>query len=199
MAAQTETAFNDVTRSMEDALTSFVTSGKLNFKSFADSLIADIIRIQARAAISGLFSAALNAAGSYFGNGAATFAANVQGGNSLDNLVSNTGGWGTIPARASGGSVDSGTTYLVGEKGPELFVPGASGTIMPNHALSSGGASGGGLTINAPISINSSGDAEADKRNAGDLNKKITAAIQSVLVNERRQGGVLWKMKNGVA
>ncbi len=45
-------------------------------------------------------------------------------------------------ARAAGGPVDAGTPYLVGEQGPELFVPGASGAIAPNAAL------GGGITLN---------------------------------------------------
>ncbi|MDE2103667.1 MAG: phage tail length tape measure family protein [Patescibacteria group bacterium] len=41
-------------------------------------------------------------------------------------------------ARAGGGPVSSGNAYLVGENGPELFSPGSSGTVIPNHAL--GGA-----------------------------------------------------------
>lgn len=43
-----------------------------------------------------------------------------------------------LEGRASGGSVMSGQPYLVGEAGPELFVPGASGTIIPHHALGGG-------------------------------------------------------------
>jgi len=38
-------------------------------------------------------------------------------------------------ARAAGGPVTGGKTYLVGERGPELFSPGSSGTIIPNHRL----------------------------------------------------------------
>ena len=57
-----------------------------------------------------------------------------------------TGGSGLkIPPMALGGSVSSGTTYMVGEKGPELFVPRSSGTIIPNNALMSGG---GGQVVN---------------------------------------------------
>jgi hypothetical protein len=41
--------------------------------------------------------------------------------------------------RASGGPVSGGSPYIVGEQGPELFVPGRSGTIVPNHAMSRGG------------------------------------------------------------
>lgn len=44
-----------------------------------------------------------------------------------------------IPARAMGGPVTAGRLHLVGERGPELFVPGASGSIVPNHALGGGG------------------------------------------------------------
>lgn len=197
VAAQTVTTFQDGFKGMEDALVSFATTGKLSFTSLANSIIADIIRMQARAAISGLFSAAVSAVGGYFGNGFATTAANIQGGNSLDNLVNNTGGWGTIPARATGGPVDAGTTYLVGEKGPELFNPGTSGTIIPNHAITSS-SGGGDLTVNVPVSIEGSGSA-TDQSNAGDLGAKIRQAVQAVLQNERRQGGVLWKVQNGIA
>lgn len=55
--------------------------------------------------------------------------------------------------RAMGGPVSSGSPYVVGEKGPELFVPHASGTIVPNNKMGSGGGSGGagGVTINYNI------------------------------------------------
>jgi len=43
--------------------------------------------------------------------------------------------------RASGGPVSGGSPYIVGERGPELFVPGMSGAVIPNHKLS---AAGGG-------------------------------------------------------
>ena len=55
-------------------------------------------------------------------------------------------------ARAMGGPVSSGSPYVVGEKGPELFVPHASGTIVPNNKMgSSGGGGSGGVTVNYNI------------------------------------------------
>jgi hypothetical protein len=42
-------------------------------------------------------------------------------------------------ARAEGGPVSGGSTYMVGERGPELFVPRTAGAIVPNHALGGGG------------------------------------------------------------
>lgn len=47
---------------------------------------------------------------------------------------------GSLEGRASGGPVMGSTPYMVGEVGPELFVPGQSGTIIPNHALGGGGS-----------------------------------------------------------
>ncbi len=51
-------------------------------------------------------------------------------------------GGGPVRARASGGPVMAGRPYMVGEQGPELFVPGRSGGIVPN------GAGGGGTIVN---------------------------------------------------
>ncbi len=57
-----------------------------------------------------------------------------------------------IPFKAMGGPVASGSPYVVGEKGPELFVPHASGTIVPNNKMgSSGGGGSGGVTVNYNI------------------------------------------------
>jgi hypothetical protein len=70
-------------------------------------------------------------------------------------LLTGGGGAGFISAfkdiilghRAGGGSVIGGGAYVVGEKGPELFVPGTSGTIIPNG----GGAGAGGSTQNIVV------------------------------------------------
>ena len=52
-------------------------------------------------------------------------------------------GLGMIDGLATGGPARGNTPYIVGERGPELFVPNSSGTVIPNHKL--GG--GGGVTI----------------------------------------------------
>jgi hypothetical protein len=61
--------------------------------------------------------------------------------------------------RAMGGSVSSGMAYVVGERGPELFVPSNSGTIVPNGA--------GGTTIN--LTVNGAIDAEGTARTIIDV------------------------------
>ena len=62
--------------------------------------------------------------------------------------------------RAAGGPVNAGTTYLVGEKGPELFTPGISGNIIPNNKIS--GGSGNGSVFN--ITVNGALDPEGVAR-----------------------------------
>jgi hypothetical protein len=63
--------------------------------------------------------------------------------------------------RASGGPVMGGGTYLVGERGPELFTPSSSGNITPNNAL------GGGANITVNV-------------NGGDPNSIVRALQQYV-------------------
>lgn len=62
--------------------------------------------------------------------------------------------------KAAGGPVSGGTTYMVGERGPELFTPSSSGTIIPNHRL--GGSGGGGAVYN--ITVNGAIDPEGTAR-----------------------------------
>jgi hypothetical protein len=54
--------------------------------------------------------------------------------------------------RAEGGPVGAGGAYMVGEKGPELFVPGSSGSIVPNGAMGGGGGNGG-ASVNVTYNI----------------------------------------------
>jgi hypothetical protein len=63
--------------------------------------------------------------------------------------------------RALGGPVAGGSTYLVGERGPELFTPSSSGNITPNHAM------GGGANITVNV-------------NGGDPNSIVRALQQYV-------------------
>jgi len=58
---------------------------------------------------------------------------------------------GALGFRAMGGPVNSGSPYVVGEKGPELFVPRSSGSIVPNGAMGSSGGGAGGVTVNYNI------------------------------------------------
>lgn len=65
--------------------------------------------------------------------------------------IANIATGGLLQARAGGGSVSGGQPYIVGEQGPELFVPGASGSIVPNNKL--GGGGGNQTTININVGL----------------------------------------------
>ena len=84
---------------------------------------------------------------------------------------------------ANGGSVMGGKAALVGERGPELFVPGRSGSIVPNHAM-------GGATIN--VTVDASGTrAEGDTQEQKRLGEAIGVAIRQELIKQKRPGGLL--------
>ena len=85
---------------------------------------------------------------------------------------------------AKGGSVKGGSSYIVGESGPELFTPGVSGMITPNNAL-------GGST-NVVINVDASGsNVEGDQQSANEFGEQLAAAGQDVIINEKRVGGLL--------
>ena len=86
--------------------------------------------------------------------------------------------------KADGGPVMRGGSYIVGERGPELFSPGVSGMITPNHAL------GGGT--NVVVNVDASGSSvEGDEERGRELGRLISVAVQSELVQQKRPGGLL--------
>ena len=86
--------------------------------------------------------------------------------------------------KANGGAVKGGGSYVVGERGPEIFSPGVSGTITPNHAL------GGSTTV--VVNVDASGSSvEGDEQGARELGRLISVAVQSEIVQQKRPGGLL--------
>jgi len=85
---------------------------------------------------------------------------------------------------ADGGTTMPGKSYVVGEKGPELFTPGVTGTVTPNSAL--GGS-------NIVVNVDASGsNVEGDKRESKALGAAIGAAVQAELIKQKRPGGLLF-------
>jgi len=89
-------------------------------------------------------------------------------------------------ARSNGGPVSGGQMYMVGERGPELFVPGRSGTIVPNDKM------GGGGEVNVVVNVDAKGSNVAgNDQDANQLGRVISAAVQSELIKQQRPGGLL--------
>lgn len=86
--------------------------------------------------------------------------------------------------RANGGPVTSGRPYMVGEQGPELFVPGRSGAIVPNGA-------GGGVNSVVNVTINGDGTSSVDSGQGAELGRLINSSVTAILMRERRPGGML--------
>ena len=103
-----------------------------------------------------------------------------------------TGGGGSkflgLSAFANGGRPLVGKASIVGERGPELFVPKIAGTIIPNNKLG-----GGDNTTNiVNVSVDASGSAvSGNNANAEQLGAAIALAVQQQLVKEKRSGGLL--------
>ena len=101
------------------------------------------------------------------------------------NLGSSGFGFGTniLTGKALGGSVSAGSPYLVGERGPELFVPGAQGNIVPNNAM--GGS-------NIVVNVDATGtQVQGDQPNANKLGEALGAAVRAELIRQKRPGGLL--------
>lgn len=87
--------------------------------------------------------------------------------------------------RAAGGPVAANSPYIVGERGPEWFVPSRAGTVLPN-----GVGPGGGVNSVVNVNISDSG-ARTDNNQASQLGRMIDSAVVNIINRERRPGGLL--------
>jgi lambda family phage tail tape measure protein len=125
-AKMAESAFGSLTSNMNSAIDNFVTSGKFSFGDFARSVIQDLIKIELKAQASKLLSGISSGIGGFFSS---------------------------LLGFANGGQPPINKPSIVGEKGPELFVPKTAGTIIPNGG-SAGGAGQTGAGNNTYITNN---------------------------------------------
>jgi|13_taG_2_1085334.scaffolds.fasta_scaffold07129_2 hypothetical protein len=86
--------------------------------------------------------------------------------------------------KAIGGSVQSGSTYMVGERGPEMFIPNSSGTIVPNNKM--GG--GAGVVVNQTINV-STGVAQTVRTEIATLMPQIAEASKAAVLDAKQRGG----------
>lgn len=128
LAPQIASVYTNVFQGMNQEITNLLLGQKTSWASFFESIAAQFAKIGLNSLEAPLMSGTTG---------------NSRSGSTFGTLLK------SIPVigglfggfRADGGGVDAGKTYLVGERGPELFNPGTSGSITPNHKLNNLGSS----------------------------------------------------------
>ena len=161
-------------KGMEDALVTFVTTGKLSFRSLANSIIADMARVAIQQMITKPFT------------------------NFLDGLFGNANGNAFVDGKVEkygyGGVVKKPTLFpmangigLMGEAGAEAILPLRRGSNGKLGVQSTGGGFG-----NIVVNVDASGSSvEGSQEGGRELGRVIAVAIQSELVKQKRPGGIL--------
>ena len=144
-------------RAVEGALARAIRTGKLGFEDLKRVALSVLAEIAAASVRDGL-GAVLGGVG---GGGLAGVFGSLLGG---------------APGRATGGPVSPGRAYVVGERGPELFVPTGSGRVLANGS----GAGGGAREVRVAITVNagSAGAPEALTRSSRQVARAVRAALR---------------------
>ncbi|MGF6976353.1 lambda family phage tail tape measure protein [Paraburkholderia sp. JPY465] len=219
---QTERIVGDVTNGMEDAWVSFVQTGKLSFTSLANSIIADLARMSAKAAISGFFSSAVSYASSFFGGDSTASSALANGttsginsygftlaGHADGGLITGPGS-GTsdsIIARLSNGEgvlTAETVSRLGGERAIDALNSGGSIDHLQRYAT--GGVVGAATSVsptarggdtNVQVDV-TAGGSSLDQSDVSWLQSQIKALVDSRLAQKMKgQGGYAWQQKYG--
>ena len=144
-----------VASSLEEAFGKFMNGTRVGWKEFIADLEKDLARLAFKKGIEGILTGTATGGGGLFG--------------ALAGLISG--------ARAEGGPVSAGGRYIVGERGPEMFVPQSAGSIVPNHAM---GGGSGATTINMRIDLaGANGDETIARISAQAARQAAMQAVQA--------------------
>ena len=192
VAGATEQLFSKAFRGMEDALTSFVMTGKLDFKSLATSIISDMARMAIQAMI---LRPLMGAFGGLFGGGGfgtgAGFGNQDLGSFFADGGIMTSKGSMPLNAYANGGIANSPQMAVFGEgRMPEAYVPLPDGRSIPVTMKGAGGGDVNNVTVNVSVESGNT-DQTSTTNGAAQLGKAISSAIRVELMNQKRPGGLL--------
>jgi len=148
------------------------------FSSVLEGLLQDITRILARKVIT-----------EPLGNAASAGLSGI----SFDSLFTDVGSWLGGLFRAEGGPVAAGQPYIVGERGPEWFVPRQAGTVLPNGVA----PGGGGPTIHTSISIDARGADAGVEGRLRLLAGQIARQASAMTLDAIRRGGAAYDTVRG--
>ena len=171
VAKSTQTVMTNAFKGMEDALVNFVMTGKLDFKSLANSIIKDMIRMAIQmtimrplmGAFGGMFKVAPTPSVGYTGN------------------TYDGGGFTGFGPRSGG----------LDGKGGFMAMLHPQETVVDHYRGQSLG--GGGMNNNVVVNVNveSGGEQVKSNQGAGELGRAISSAVKAELINQKRPGGLL--------
>jgi len=189
--------FMEIGQGIEQGIVSNLTDAVMGTKTLAQAAIGVLNQLKRK-----LVEVAIQKATAGLGNKIGGFLGGLFGGGGGGGLFSGGGGSGikfgsanlginsasSFLGFANGGRPPVGRASIVGERGPELFVPNSAGSIIPNNQL------GGGTTNIVNVSVDASGSAvSGNNQDAQALGNVIGAAIRAELIKEKRAGGLLSK------
>ena len=155
---------------MEDSLMGVMQgtmSAKDAFKSMAQSIISDLMRMAIQQQITGRIAGFLGGLGAFGGGGSNYSYGQLTG----------------RPMLAQGGIATKGQPYMVGERGRELFVPNQTGRVIPNNQLG-----GGGVVVNQTINL-TTGISQTVRAEVTNMLPQIKEAAKGAVLDARRRGG----------
>ena len=199
VADQTKEAFSNAFSSMEDSLVDFCVTGKGGFSDFATSVVKDIVRIQIRAAMSGLLKQV---------QGSGLFGSIASG---ISSLFASANGnvFHSAGLHAYANQVVDNPTFFPFAKGVGLMGEAGPEAIMPLTRTSSGRlgvqAQGTAGAVNVVVNVSSDGTGTTktsttknqDFSMGNALGRLVGTAVQSEMMNQMRPGGILWKWRAG--
>ena len=200
-AEELKEAFKKIGENIEQSIVSNLADAVEGTKTLAEAAVnvlnklkRALIELAIQQAVSGIGNFLGNALGGIFaggfggGGGGLNSQALGRAASRQTNIPMNLpAGSFNITPKANGGPVSAGGSYLVGERGPELFSPRSSGMITANEKL-------GGSTVNNMITVNvdaSGSSVEANEGQANAFGAALGAAIQAELIAQKRAGGLL--------
>ncbi len=195
--------FMEIGKAVEEGIVQNLTDAVMGTQTLAEAAInvlnqlkRKLIELAIQRAVSGIGNFIGNALGGIFGGGFSTMGGKTNTAlTSAQQVAKDTalytklGSVNTFPAGsfANGGRPPVGKASLVGEMGPELFIPSRAGTIIPNKSLG-----GNSVTNNIVVNVDATGSAvQGNDSDANQFGEQLAAAIQAEIINQKRTGGLL--------
>ena len=187
--------FKEIGKAVEEGIVQNLTDAVMGTKTLADAAISvlnqlkrKLVEVAMQRAVAGIGDFIGNALGGLVGGGGGGTKVSADS-MRLGRAASKATG---IPMKleagsfAEGGRPPVGRASLVGERGPELFVPSRAGTIIPNDQI--GGSS---ITNNISISVDTSGSSVQGDGDGQQFGQALATAIQLEIAKQKRSGGLL--------